>query len=221
MKAASKIVVDAGSIEAAITRGAEALSVSLDSNQIQQLAALVGLLAKWNQVYNLTGVRDPHEMVTRHILDSLAVLPFLHGESLLDVGTGAGLPGLVLAITRPGLTMTLLDSSDKKLRFVRQVIAELKLDQLSVVQSRMQAYQPERAFAMVISRAVSSLSELYRMTYHLLRDDGRFLFMKGVQPDSELDDFEHSGHVQIERLQIPGLDAERHLLILDNNQLTD
>ncbi len=85
----------------------------------------------------------------------------------------------------------------------------------------MQAYQPEQAFAMVISRAVSSLSELYRMTRHLLRDDGRFLFMKGAQPDTELDDFEHSGHVQIERLQIPGLDAERHLLILDNNQLTD
>ncbi|VAW75456.1 16S rRNA (guanine(527)-N(7))-methyltransferase [hydrothermal vent metagenome] len=220
MKAANK-VVDVESIESAISRGAEALPVSLDSKQIQQLVALVGLLGKWNQVYNLTAVRDPHEMVTRHILDSLAVLPYLRGDSLLDVGTGAGLPGLVLAITRPDLPMTLLDSSDKKLRFVRQAIAELNLEQLSVVQSRMQTYQPGQAFAMVISRAVASLSELYRMTRHLLTNDGCFLFMKGQQPGSELDEFEHSSHVQIESLQVPGLDAERHLLILDNNQLTD
>lgn len=221
MKAASKTVVDVDSIESAISRNVEVLSISLDSKQIQQLAALVELLVKWNQVYNLTAVRDPHEMVTRHIADSLAVLPFLRGDSLLDVGTGAGLPGLVLSIARPDLPMTLLDSSDKKLRFVRQVIAELKLEQVSVVQSRMQAYQPEQAFAMVISRAVSSLSELYQMTHHLLREDGRFLFMKGLQPDEELENFEHSHRVQIEPLQVPGLDAERHVLILDNQQETD
>jgi 16S rRNA (guanine527-N7)-methyltransferase len=205
------------SIEAAIALGAEGLSVELDGKQIHQLASLVGLLAKWNRVYNLTAVRDPQEMVTRHILDSLAVLPYLRGESLLDVGTGAGLPGLPLAIARPDLSLALLDSSDKKLRFVRQVAAELNLDQVSVVHTRMQAYQPAQPFAMVISRAVSSLSELYRMTHHLVSNDGRFLFMKGVRPDTELDDFEHAGRIQIQQLKIPGLDAERHLLILDNN----
>lgn len=218
MTTASDVIRDVDpSIESAIERGTEALPVALDSQQIHQLAALVGLLAKWNRVYNLTAVRDPHEMVTRHILDSLAVLPFLRGDSLLDVGTGAGLPGLPLAIARPDLSITLLDSSDKKLRFVRQVVAELGLDQATTVHTRMQAYQPAQPFAMVISRAVSSLSELYRMTHHLVRDDGRFLFMKGVQPDAELEDFEHAGRLQIVQLQIPGLDAERHLLILDNN----
>ena len=218
MTTASNVIRDVDpSVESAIQQGVEALSVSIDSQQVQQLAALVGLLAKWNRVYNLTAVRDPHEMVTRHILDSLAVLPFLRGDSLLDVGTGAGLPGLPLAIARPDLSMTLLDSSDKKLRFVRQVAAELNLDKVTTVHARMQAYQPAQPFAMVISRAVSSLSELYRMTHHLVRDDGRFLFMKGTQPDTELGDFEHAGRLQIERLQIPGLDAERHLLILDNN----
>ena len=201
-------------IASAIAQGVEALPFELDSGQVQQLAALVGLLTKWNRVYNLTAVRDPREMVRRHILDSLVVLPWLHGDRLLDVGTGAGLPGLPLAIARPDLDITLLDSSDKKLRFVRQVAAELNLDRVTVVHARMQAYQPAQPFDMVISRAVSSLAELYRLTHHLLRDDGRFLFMKGARPDAELEDFEHAGSVQIEPLQVPGLDAERHLLIL-------
>ena len=204
-------------IEAAIAQGLEALPFDLDNHQIHQLAALVGLLAKWNRVYNLTAVRDPQAMVTRHILDSLVVLPWLRDDSLLDVGTGAGLPGLPLAIACPDLTITLLDSSDKKLRFVRQAAAELELDQVNIVHARMQTYQPAQPFDMVISRAVSSLAALYRMTQPLLRGGGRFLFMKGTRPDAELEDFEHAGRVQIERLRVPGLDAERHLLILDNN----
>ena len=204
-------------IEAAIAQGLEALPFDLDNHQIHQLAALVGLLAKWNRVYNLTAVRDPQEMVTRHILDSLVVLPWLRGDSLLDVGTGAGLPGLPLAIACPDLNITLLDSSDKKLRFVRQAAAELKLDRVNIAHARMQTYQPAQPFDMVISRAVSSLTELYRMTHSLLGDGGRFLCMKGTRPDAELEDFEHAGRVQIERLRVPGLDAERHLLMLDNN----
>jgi len=208
-------------LESAIARGLEAMQLQLDTPQVHRLAALVGLLAKWNRVYNLTAVREPRDMVIRHILDSLAVLPYLRGDSLLDVGTGAGLPGLPLAIARPELAMTLLDSSDKKLRFVRQAIAELGLDQVAAVHARMEAYQPAKPFAMVISRAVSSLSDLYRMTRHLARYDGRWLFMKGTWHDVELDDFEHAGRVRIESLRVAGLDAERHLLILDNNQLTD
>jgi len=204
-------------IKAAVAQGVAVIPVELDNRQIHQLAALVGLLAKWNRVYNLTAVRDPQEMVTRHILDSLVVLPWLRGDSLLDVGTGAGLPGLPLAIARPDLNITLLDSSDKKLRFVRQAAAELKLDRVNIVHTRMQTYQPAQPFDMVISRAVSSLAELYRMTHPLLRDGGCFLFMKGTRPDAELEDFEHAGRVQIERLRVPGLDAERHLLTLDNN----
>ncbi|TCK16910.1 16S rRNA m(7)G-527 methyltransferase [Thiogranum longum] len=205
-------------IEAEIVQGTENLPVELESRQVNQLATLVGLLAKWNQVYNLTAVRDPQDMVARHILDSLVVTPYLRGSSLLDVGTGAGLPGLPLAVARPELHVTLLDSSDKKLRFIRQAVAELNLENVTVVHSRMQAYQPAQAFDMVISRAVSSLAELYRMTRHLVRDNGRFLFMKGARPNDELDNFERADQLQIERLQVPGLDAERHLLILDNSQ---
>ncbi len=208
-------------IAEAIAAGASSMSLGLDETAVARLAALVALLARWNRVYNLTAVREPREMVTRHILDSLAVLPYLEGGRLLDVGTGAGLPGLPLAIARPELAVTLLDSSEKKLRFVRQAAAELGLAGVDAVHARMEAYQPAQPFDMVISRAVSSLAELYRMTRHLLDGRGRWLFMKGTRPDAELADFAHAGAVRIEPLTVAGLDAERHLLILDQRQLTD
>ena len=199
-----------------IERGCIALGLELDPSVLENLAGFVRLLEKWNRVYNLTSVRRPADMVPRHILDSLAVLPFLHPGRLLDVGTGAGLPGLPLAIARPELQMTLLDSNAKKLRFVRQAVAELGLDNVDVVQARMQEYQPGHAFDMVISRAVSSLDELYRQAQHLLAPGGRMLFMKGAVPEAEMAAFA-PGHetLHIERLRIPGLDAQRHLIWLD------
>jgi len=155
-------------------------------------------------------------MVVRHILDSLAVLPYLTAGRLLDVGSGAGLPGIPLAIARPALAVTLLDSNAKKIRFLRQAAAELALDNVEVVQARMQEYQPERAFDMVISRAVSSLDELYRQSQHLLTAGGRMLFMKGALPEAELTAFAPGREtLHCERLQVPGLGAERHLLWLD------
>ncbi|NHZ69849.1 MAG: 16S rRNA (guanine(527)-N(7))-methyltransferase RsmG, partial [Thermotogales bacterium] len=179
----------------------------------------VRLLEKWNRVTNLTAVRDPLEMAPRHILDSLAVVPFLTRGSLLDVGTGAGLPGLPIAIARPDLEVTLLDSNAKKLRFVRQAAAELGLDNVQVVQARMQEYQPPRSFAMVISRAVASLDELYRQTVHLLRPGGRMLFMKGTVPEQEIGALQNGrAGLNIERLNVPGLAAERHLLWLETNE---
>lgn len=199
-----------------IERGCIALGLELDPSVLENLAGFVRLLEKWNRVYNLTSVRRPADMVPRHILDSLAVLPFLHPGRLLDVGTGAGLPGLPLAIARPELQVTLLDSNAKKLRFVRQAVAELGLDNVDVVQARMQEYQPGHAFDMVISRAVSSLDELYRQAQHLLAPGGRMLFMKGAVPEAEMAAFA-PGHetLHIERLRIPGLDAQRHLIWLD------
>jgi len=144
------------------------------------------------------------------------VVPFLIEGSLLDVGTGAGLPGLPIAIARPDLAVTLLDANAKKLRFVRQAAAELRLGNVEVVQARMQEYQPGRAFDMVISRAVSSLEELYRQSRHLLAPRGRMLFMKGALPEEEMAAFAPGREtLHIERLDIPGLDAERHLLWLD------
>ena len=207
------------SLQTDIEVGWKALGLEADTAAIERLAALVRLLDKWNRVTNLTAVRDPRAMVTRHILDSLVVLPYIKGSSLLDVGTGAGLPGLPLAIARPELAVTLLDSNAKKVRFVRQAAAELGLENVEVVHARMQEYQPPRAFAMVISRAVASLDELCRQTAHLLRPGGRMLFMKGVVPEQEIDALQddRSG-LHIERLNVPGLAAERHLLWLETHE---
>ena len=204
------------SVQARIDAGCRALQLAADSTVAGRLADYVAMLAKWNRIYNLTAVRDPRQMVVRHILDSLAVLPWLVAGRLLDVGSGAGLPGLPLAIARPALAVTLLDSNAKKIRFLRQVVAELGLENVEVVQARMQEYQPGRAFDMVISRAVSSLDELYRMSQHLLAEGGRMLFMKGALPEAEMTAFAPgSDTLHCERLRVPGLDAERHLLWLD------
>ncbi len=192
------------------------MQLALDDVAHRRLAQYLVLLDKWKQAYNLTALRDPQQMVLRHIVDSLAVLPHLRGASLLDVGTGAGLPGLPLAVACPALAVTLLDASAKKIRFVRQAAAELGLANVETVQARMQEYQPGRAFDMVISRAVASLDELYRQSHHLLSPGGRMLFMKGALPETEMAVFSPGpARLHHERLRIPGLDAERHLLWLD------
>ena len=184
----------------------------------ERLAALVELLLKWNRVYNLTAVREPHAMVVRHILDSLAVLPFIARGRLLDVGTGPGLPGLPIAIVRPDLSLTLLDSNAKKLRFVRQAGTELALGNLDIVQQRIQQYRPAQAFDMVISRALGRIAEIYRDTACLVRPGGRFLFMKGAWPHEELAAFAAAGKLHVEVLRVPGVDAERHLVWFEKQQ---
>ena len=203
-------------LRTAISQGCSALTPELDDAAVEKFVVFIRLLEKWNRVTNLTAVRDPLQMVTRHILDSLAVVPFLTRGSLLDVGSGAGLPGVPIAIARPGLDVTLLDANAKKSRFVRQAAAELGLDNVQVVQARMQEYQPGRSFDMVISRAVASLDELYQQTVHLLRPGGRMLFMKGAVPEQEIGALQDGrAGLHIERLNIPGLAAERHLLWLE------
>jgi 16S rRNA (guanine527-N7)-methyltransferase len=201
-----------------IQRGCAALGLAPDAAVAERLAALVELLVKWNRVYNLTAVREPHAMVVRHILDSLVVLPFLTRGRLLDAGTGAGLPGLPIAIARSDLSLTLLDSNAKKLRFVRQAATELGLDSLEVVQQRMEQYRPAQSFDMVISRAVASIGEMYRDTARLVRPGGRFLCMKGARPDAEIGAFVPPGQLHVEALQVPGLDAQRHLVWFEKQQ---
>lgn len=181
------------------------------------LGSLLGqyleLLAKWNETYNLTAVRVPEEMVTRHLLDSLAVLPFIGESRVLDVGTGAGLPGLVLAMARPGQRFVLLDSAGKKTRFVEHAVGRLGLENVRVVRARAEEYEDPEGFEVVLSRAFSSVADFIRLAGHLVREDGRLLAMKGALPEVELRDLPEAWQLQAaHRLSVPGLARERHLL---------
>ncbi len=192
--------------------GCELLDLSLTEQQLLKLEHYVELLAKWNKVYNLTSVRDPQEMVSRHILDSLSILPYLNGDSLLDVGTGAGLPGIPVAITRPDIAVTLLDTNSKKTRFLQQVKAELGLDNITVVHARVeQADLPK--FAMVTARAFATIEDIIDLTGQHCDDAGSLLLMKGVRPDDELKSIGKGFKLQdVVTLDVPDCDGERHLI---------
>ncbi|QGZ32590.1 16S rRNA (guanine(527)-N(7))-methyltransferase RsmG [Stutzerimonas stutzeri] len=200
-----------------LTNGASLLGIDLNETQQGQLLAYLALLIKWNKAYNLTAVRDPAEMVSRHLLDSLSVAPHVAqgGSRWLDVGSGGGMPGIPLAILFPEHSFTLLDSNGKKTRFLTQVKLELKLANLEVVHSRVEQFRPARPFAGITSRAFSALSDFADWTRHLGDLDTRWLAMKGVQPDDELQAL--PADFQLERclvLKVPGCQGQRHLLIL-------
>lgn len=193
--------------------GLRDMKCQVSPEQQEKLIAYVELLSKWNKVHNLTAVRDPGEMVRLHLLDSLSVLPYLSGNRLIDVGSGAGLPGIPLAILRPDLLMTSLDSSHKKIAFQRQAKAALGLDNLEVHCGRVEQYQPGEKFDAVISRAFSDLDLFVRLTSHLLVDRGLWLAMKGVHPYEEIAQIKEM-NIVVEPLKVPGLDAQRHLVMI-------
>jgi 16S rRNA (guanine527-N7)-methyltransferase len=194
--------------------GLAQMDLMLASDQVSRMIAYLSLLQRWNSAYNLTAVCEPLEMVPKHLLDSLSVLPYLFGDRVLDVGTGAGLPGLPLAVASPGRAFYLLDSSGKKIRFLRQVVMDLGLANVEVVQARMESYLPEAKFATIISRAVSSAPNLLAATGRLLARPARLLVMKGQRPAvAEICGLEPSpGTSSVHRLEVPFLDAERHLV---------
>lgn len=179
----------------------------------QLLMGFVTELMNWNRVYNLTSVRKPTDIVTRHILDSLSILDHLHGDRILDVGTGAGLPGIPLAIACPEREFVLLDSSSKKLRFVQQTLGILKLDNVTLENARVDEYRPENLFDTIVCRAFSDLPDFYRNTAHLCNSGGCMLAMKGVYPMTEVESLEDKSVISdVVSLKVPGLDAERHLV---------
>jgi len=209
----------AGALREQLRWGSGELGLALDEGQVGALAAYLEMLARWNRIYNLTSVREPAQMVTRHLLDSLAVLPHLHGNRLLDVGTGAGLPGLVLAVARPELDCVLLDSSRKKTRFCVQAAAELGLARVQVVHSRLEDYRPAMPFSTVIARAFSQTTDWLREALRMIAPAGRILLMKGAGwRASQVAAVRECAKVT--PLSVPGLDAGRHLLVLDGDCLS-
>jgi 16S rRNA (guanine527-N7)-methyltransferase len=198
--------------------GIRQMGLNVDARAQQRLLEYLALLQKWNKVYNLTAVRNLQEMVTLHLLDSLSVMPYVHGPRVLDVGSGGGLPGIVLAICNPTLQVTTIDTVQKKAIFMRQVKGELGLENLSVVHARVEEYQPERPYEQIISRAFSEIALFLRLTKHLIADGGEWLAMKGLVPTQELASLDVKPKA-IQPLRVAGLDAERHLVIFDSGVL--
>jgi 16S rRNA (guanine527-N7)-methyltransferase len=181
----------------------------------ERLAAYLALLVRWNATYNLTAVRDPVEMIPRHVLDSLAVAPWLAGPRIVDVGTGAGLPGIPLALLRPGDSFTLVDSAGKRTRFLRHAVARLGLDNVEIVDARVQDYDGGSGFDTVVSRAFAAVADFVAAAGHLRRPGGHLLAMKGALPADELRVLPTGWRIEaIGRLAVPGLKAERHAVLL-------
>lgn len=201
---------------ALLASGIAQMGLPVSAQAQQSLLDYLKLLQKWNKVYNLTAVRQPSDMVRLHLLDSLSVLPYVGNQHLLDVGSGAGLPGIVMAICKPELAVTTIDTVQKKAIFMRQVKGELGLDNLTVVHARVESYQPEQPFAQIISRAFSDIALFLKLTQHLIANNGQWLAMKGLLPTEELAGLALQPSQTIP-LQVAGLDAARHLVIFENN----
>ncbi|MDB9949151.1 16S rRNA (guanine(527)-N(7))-methyltransferase RsmG [Porticoccaceae bacterium] len=194
------------------------MEVEYSSEQRDMLLAYLQLLMTWNKAYNLTAIRDPGEMIRLHLLDSLAVLPHISGKRLIDVGTGAGLPGIPLAIMCPERDFTLLDSNGKKTRFLFQARCDLGLSNLKEINSRVENHQPEVPYDAVLSRAFTSVADMVKKCSHLLSPEGLFLAMKGKFPQSELSEVGKDYKVIASHtLQVPGVDGERHLIVISRD----
>lgn len=211
--------VDRTVLAGMLADGAARLGVDLSATQQDQLLDYLALLGKWNHVYNLTSVRDPAQMMTLHLLDSLAAVPAFDGaRNVLDVGAGGGLPGLVLAIARPDMKVSLIDTVHKKTAFLTQVKAELGLKNVTVYTKKVQDLAVKEPFDVITSRAFADLSDFIEWSQHLLAPDGRFIALKGTAPQEERERLPDDWTVQqLQPLRVPGLDAERHLVFVERN----
>jgi 16S rRNA (guanine527-N7)-methyltransferase len=196
-----------------LNRALQATTLAPTDEQVTALVRLVLLVNKWNKAYNLTSVRDPQDMLIKHILDSIVVAPHISGSRVIDVGTGPGFPGLPLAIMLPDVEFVLLDSLGKRIRFIKQAVFELGLRNVTAVQSRVEDYQPEQAFDNVLSRAFASLHDMLTWCTHLVSADGQFLALKGQIDEQELKQIPNNFIINTRiALTVPQLEGERHLI---------
>jgi 16S rRNA (guanine527-N7)-methyltransferase len=199
-----------------LKNGAAEIGLSLGRGERDKLLQYLVLLEKWNQVYNLTSIRDREKMVSGHLLDCLAVIPYVTGARVLDAGSGAGFPGIPVAVARPGIQVTLLDSNHKKAAFLRQAVADLQLKNAIVVCERVETWQADEKFDCIISRAFAEIAEFIALTDHLLAPGGVFAAMKGVHPFDEIERLPPALRVmQVHALGVPGLGAQRHLVMIE------
>ena len=198
-----------------LEQGLAELGLALPPAAQQKLLAYAALLYKWNRTYSLTALREQDKAVSHHLLDSLAVLPFVPAGTLLDVGSGGGMPGIPLAIACPELRVTLLDSNSKKAAFLKQAAIELALPNISVHCGRVEQYHPQDCFSAITSRAFAELADFVVLTRHLLRSDGCWLALKGLWPHDEIARLPQDVAVAaVHRLAVPGVDGERHLVLM-------
>ena len=192
-----------------LCEGAELMNISLSDKQIQQLLRYLSLILKWNRIYNLSAIRDPIESVKKHLLDSLSIIHFVQPGLLLDVGSGAGLPGIVIAIMKPETKVFVLDSVGKKCRFMQAVKSELALENLIVVNSRVESFKSKKSFSQITSRAFAEASKTIQLTKHLLEENGRYLLMKGSNiHEEDVDNFK----VKVHSMSVPFVSDKRSLL---------
>ena len=214
--------MDTGVIESRLFTALEDANLHIDAAHHRALAGYLALLAQWNRAYNLTAVRDPFAMIDRHVLDSLTTLRFLVGTRLLDAGTGAGLPGLVLAIVRPDVRCTLLDPVRKKTRFCAHAAMTLGLDNVEVASERLGAHRPPHRYSTVISRATFSVADLVAGARPLLDTPGRIIAMKGPRPEAELDEFDREGlEVRVEPVGVGDQSPVATLVLIDRTDRND
>ncbi|MGN0917529.1 MAG: 16S rRNA (guanine(527)-N(7))-methyltransferase RsmG [Oxalobacter sp.] len=197
----------------------KSLNIVLDKPKINQLVEYISLLEKWNKVYNLTAIRNVNQMVTHHLLDSLSIVPWISGCShILDVGSGAGLPGLVIAVSCPGMIVEMVDTVSKKTAFIRQAAIELGLNNVKVHTGRVESLSMTGTFDGIVSRAFSSLSDFVALSSYLLTEKGHLYAMKGLIPEDEISNLDKQWTIaKIVPLVVPGLDAQRHLVIIERN----
>lgn len=207
---------DRAALAPILNDGIKELGLALSPEQVEKLLDYLALLAKWNSVYNLTSVRDPLQMLTLHVLDSLAAVPaFAEAKHVLDVGAGGGLPGMVLAIARPDVKVSMIDTVHKKTAFLTQVKAELGLANVTVYTKRVEQLEVKQKFDVITSRAFADLSDFVNWSGHVLEEGGQFIALKGVAPPDERERLPAEWKVsELRQITVPGLDAERHLVFI-------